>query len=149
VAGFLGLPPMNMIQGWTAQADGTLSSDVGLVPIPEHLRELVTPGQELIVGFRSSDATLDLDGQRPGQSLIIPAEVLNAEPNFARHYQLINVQAGDVIFGVQMPLDATVNSGWKVDVVIPQESVLLFDAETDRRLGYVEPEVAESEQIDN
>jgi len=145
VAGFLGLPPMNMIAGWTAQADGTLSSDVGIVPVPEHLAERVTPGQELIVGFRSSDATLDLDGQRPGYSLAISAEVLNAEPNFARHYQLINVQAGDVLFGVQMPLDATVNTGWKVDVAIPQESVLLFDAETDRRLGYVEPQVAESE----
>ena len=52
VAGFLGLPPMNMIQGWTAQPDGTLTSEMGTVPIPEHLRDLVTPGQKLIVGLQ-------------------------------------------------------------------------------------------------
>ena len=134
VAGFLGLPPMNLLQGWTVQPDGSLRSDMGTVPVPEQLRSLLSPDQEVILGFRSSDATLDLDHHQPSGSLIIPAEVLNTEPNFARHYQLVNVQAGDVIFGVQMPLDVALNGGWQVDVVIPQDVVLLFDAESDLRL---------------
>ena len=59
---------------------------------------------------------------------------MNCEPNFARHYQLVNVQAAEVIFGVQVPLDMRINSGWPVKVVIPQESAYFFDRDSEARL---------------
>ena len=135
VAGFLGMPPMNLIQGWEVAGDGELMSSLGSVAIPHGFRNVLTPGQKITLGFRTGDAMivpqgepLDSGGPR------IPAEVLNAEPNFAQHHQIVNVQAGDLIFGVQAPLEMQVNTGWLVDVIVPEETAYLFDEETEARL---------------
>ncbi len=76
--------------------------------------------------------------------LTIEAEALNAEPNFAQNHQLINVQAGNVIFGVQAPLDLPVNTGWKVSVVIDESKAYLFDGEKEVRITPPAPETAEA-----
>jgi ABC-type sugar transport system ATPase subunit len=134
VAGFLGLPPMNLLRGWSVGDQGMLTSDMGQVQAPARFVPLLIPGQSVILGFRSSDAQLDLKGHEAPGALVIPAEVLNSEPNFARHYQLVNVQAGEVMFGVEAPLELAINSGWRVNVVIPEDVVRLFDQASDRRL---------------
>lgn len=139
VAGFLGLPPMNLLRGWRVAADGALESELGRVPVPTALRPLVTAGQKIILGFRSEDATLVTEGKMVSQGgLPIAAEVINCEPDFARHYQVVNVQAGPVIFGVQMPLDARLNAGWPVTVLIREERAYLFDEETEARIAVEE-----------
>ena len=134
VAGFLGLPPMNLLRGWQVTPDGILISEMGQVRVPARFRPLLAPDQGVILGFRSSDATLELEGLGSDGGLVIPAEVLNTEPNFARHYQLVNVQAGELIFGVQMPLDVAVNTGWRVEVIVPEDAAYLFDEESDARI---------------
>ena len=134
VAGFLGLPPMNLLRGWQVAPDGTLISEMGQVRVPARFRPLLAPDQGVILGFRSSDATLELEGLGSDGGLVIPAEVLNTEPNFARHYQLVNVEAGELIFGVQMPLDVAVNTGWRVEVIVPEDAAYLFDEESDARI---------------
>ncbi|MCD6518802.1 MAG: ABC transporter ATP-binding protein, partial [Anaerolineae bacterium] len=118
VAGFLGLPPMNLLYGWRVTEDGWLVSDWGRLPIPKALRGQVRPGQKVILGFRSSAAQLIPEGEPlPKGSFALKAEVINSEPNFARHFQTVNVQAGEAIFGVQIPLDTPVNSGWQVHII--------------------------------
>ncbi len=79
---------------------------MGRVPVPRALAAQVVPEQKVTLGFRSEHGRLITEGQSvaPG-TLAIRAEVLNSEPNFAQHYQLVNVQAAGVIFGVQAPLD--------------------------------------------
>ncbi len=135
VAGFLGLPPMNLLRGWKVTEDGILRSVMGQLSVPKPLADRVSPGQSVILGFRSAGAHLVPEGEPvPEGGLVIMGEVLNAEPNFARHFQTVNGQAGEVIFGVQASLDMPVNTGWKVQVVLSEEAILLFDGETEARI---------------
>ena len=135
VAGFLGLPAMNLLGGWKAEDGRELASDLGRVPMPRQLEGQVSPGQSITLGFRSQDACLVPEGESlPTGGLAIAAEVLNCEPNFARNYQLVNVQAADLIFGVQAPLDMRINTGWPVQVIIPDEAAYLFDGESEARI---------------
>ena len=136
VAGFLGLPPMNLLKGWRATATGELMGDFGRIPIPKTLVGLLAPEQRIIVGFRSEGALVIPEGaQLPENGLTIAAEVINAEPNFARHTQLVNVQAAEIIFGVQADLDMHINAGWRVHVVIPESAAYLFDEESEARIA--------------
>jgi len=134
VAGFLGLPPMNLLGGWRASGEGELVSDLGRTRVPAHLTDEIVPGQEIILGFRSQAGRILLDEEAASQEIRIRAEVLNCEPNFARHYQLVNVQAAETIFGVQASLDMRINTGWQVEVAIPQEAAYFFDSESEARL---------------
>jgi ABC-type sugar transport system ATPase subunit len=141
VAGFLGLPPMNLLRGWRATEDGHLEGELGRVAIPRDLAPLVTPGQEIILGFRSeAAAVVPQDEPLPFEGLIVDAEVINCEPDFARHFQVVNVQAGPLIFGVQASLEAPFSSGWPVQVVIPEARAYLFDEATEARIALPEPE---------
>jgi ABC-type sugar transport system ATPase subunit len=145
VAGFLGLPPMDLLEGWVATEDDMLESALGRIPVPQALRPYVVPGQKITLGFRSGDALLVTEGREVPEGLVIEAEVLNAEPNFAQNHQLVNVQAGDVIFGVEAPLDLPVNTGWPVSVVVDESKAYLFDGETEARIAPPPPEPEEAE----
>ena len=119
--------------------------DLGRVAVPKQLVGQVAPGQKVILGFRSADAHLVPEGESlPSGGLAIRAEVLNCEPNFARHYQLVNVQAADLIFGVQTPLDMPINTGWRVHVIIADETAYLFDEESGMRI--LSPEESSQEE---
>jgi len=136
VAGFLGLPPMNLLKGWRF-TKGQLESAFGEFVPPEDIQALLTIGQEVIVGFRSSSAKLHtspVEGDQQQDLFVLRGEVLNAEPNFARHFQLVNVQTADVIYGVQAPLDLAINTGWHVWIAVPVDQVYFFDAETEARI---------------
>ena len=135
VAGFLGLTPMNLLGGWRASEGAELESELGRMPVPLRLATEIIAGQKVIVGFRSEDARLIVEPDSPTTSgLVMRARVINSEPNFARHYQLVNVEAKTTIFGVQAPIDTPINSGWDVQVVVPDESVYLFDESTEARI---------------
>jgi ABC-type sugar transport system ATPase subunit len=141
VAGFLGLPPMNLLRGWRATEDGHLEGELGRVAMPAELADLVTPGSGIILGFRSEAAAVVPEGEPlPFEGLVIDAEVINSEPDFARHFQVVNVQAGSLLFGVQAPLEAPFNTGWPVQVVIPEDRAYLFDEATEMRIAHPEPE---------
>ena len=136
VAGFLGLPPMNLLRGWTVSADGRrIEGPLGSLALPPAVAAQVRPGQGLILGFRSSAAQLTLEGEAaPAQGLQLAAQVLNCEPDFARHIQTANLQAGEMLFGVQAPLEMRLATGYRVTVTAPEESAYWFDAETEKRV---------------
>jgi ABC-type sugar transport system ATPase subunit len=136
VAGFLGLPPMNLLRGWEVTPERELISEMGRLSVPRALLGQVTPGQKVIVGFRSEAGRIVPEGEALPESMPhIKAEVINLEPDFAHHYQLVNVQAGKLIFGVRAPLDLRVNAGWPVNVLIPEEALYLFDEPSEARIA--------------
>jgi ABC-type sugar transport system ATPase subunit len=139
VAGFLGLSPMNLLRGWEATADGDLSSPMGRVPLPKALAGQVTPGQKVILGFRSEEGRIVPEGEEaPKGEPAIKAEVINLEPDFAHHNQLVNVQAAELLFGVRAPLDMRISTGWPVYVVIPEKAIYLFDEPSEARIAPAE-----------
>jgi ABC-type sugar transport system ATPase subunit len=136
VAGFVGIPPMNLLPGWRVTSDGELDSDIGRIPVPAHLLNLVQRDQKVVLGFHSEDARVIPEGEpTPEGDLVIRTEVLNSSPNFAQRHQLVNVQARDLIFGVQAPLEMRLNTGFRVNIVIPAERAYLFDEQTEARLA--------------
>ncbi|MEN6479871.1 MAG: ATP-binding cassette domain-containing protein [Anaerolineales bacterium] len=135
VASFLGLPPMNLLPGWKATSEGTLVGPMGTIALPPELAARVEPRQEVTVGFHSNAARLvTTDAPVPRDTIAIAAEVINAEPNFAQHQQLVNVESGGQIFGVAMPLDEPISAGWKVQVLVPHRETYLFDSFSEQRI---------------
>ena len=136
VAGFLGLPPMNLLRGWQVTPEGELLSDMGRVAVPKALAGQVTPGQKVILGFHSESGRIVPEGEElSGDAPRIKAEVINLEPDFAHHFQLVNVQAGSLIFGVRAPLEMRINAGWPVNVLIPDKALYLFDEQSEAHLA--------------
>ncbi|MHB9034765.1 MAG: hypothetical protein ACYC6L_17165, partial [Anaerolineae bacterium] len=74
------------------------------------------------------------DAALPATGTYLNVEVMNSEPNFAKHVQLVHVMAGKLLFGVDAPIDTKVGTGWKMSVVIPEESVYLFDKASEARI---------------
>jgi ABC-type sugar transport system ATPase subunit len=135
VAGFLGLPPMNLLPGWVTAADGALTGPMGTIALPRGAAARVEPGQEVTVGFGTQAARLaPADAPTPVETMAIAAQVVNAEPNFAQRHQLINVESGGRFFGVAVPLDEPVGVGWPVQVLVPHEAVYLFDTFSEQRI---------------
>ncbi len=135
VAGFLGLPPMNLLPGWVAGGDGSVSGPMGTVRLPAALAARVEPRQGLTIAFRSAEARLaPADEPAPADTIAIPAEVINAEPDFAQRHQLVNVEAGGRFFGVAVPLDEPINAGWRVQALVPHEAAYFFDSYSERRI---------------
>jgi ABC-type sugar transport system ATPase subunit len=126
---------MNLLPGWRATADGALSSPLGTAQVPRRLAQQVAAGQAVILGFRSDGARLLTEGDSaPDGQLTLDAEVLNAEPHYAQHMQVVNVQAAGRIFGVQAPMDVRLNTGWPIKVAIPQDTIYLFDEQSELRI---------------
>jgi len=135
VAGFFGLPPMNLLEGWTAVDENNLESASGRLHLSGELAGTVKPGQEVVLGFRSSDAYLVEDeAQLPVQGTHFQVEVMNSEPNFAKNTQLVHVMADKLLFGVEAPIETHVRTGWKMQVVVPEENIYLFDKDTEARI---------------
>ncbi|MGI6376130.1 MAG: ABC transporter ATP-binding protein [Anaerolineae bacterium] len=135
VAGFLGLPPMNLLPGWVAGDDGSISGPMGTVRLPAALAARVEPRQGLTIAFRSAEARLaPADEPAPADTIAIPAEVINAEPDFAQRHQLVNVEAGGRFFGVAVPLDEPINAGWRVQALVPHEAAYFFDSYSELRI---------------
>ncbi|NLV74744.1 MAG: ATP-binding cassette domain-containing protein [Chloroflexi bacterium] len=143
VAGFLGLPPMNLLEGWVVNEQGVLESDLGRLELAGPLAGQVKPGQELVLGFHSYDAKLSPgDEPLPSGGTHLQVEVMNSEPNFAKQTQLVHVMAGNLLFGVDAPIDMRVGTGWKMNVIVPEESIYLFDKESEMRIQPVVSPVA-------
>ncbi|MGI5917156.1 MAG: ABC transporter ATP-binding protein [Anaerolineae bacterium] len=134
VAGFLGLPPMNLLQGWQVANGDRLVSAQGQMPLPAELAGRLSPARALTVGFRSEGARLVTGNESAGAGLVIRAEVLNAEPDFAHQRQIVNVQVGEAFVSVAAPLEMPVNTGWPVTVHVPLDALYLFDSVTEERL---------------
>ena len=135
VAGFLGLPPMNLTEGWHVTSDGVLEGPTGHASPPPEAAGALRAGQGVVVGFRGERARLVPEGEAsPTDSLVIDGEVLNAEPDFARQVQTVNIEAGAARLAVQAPIDQPVGGSWRVRVAVPSEALYFFDAETEERI---------------
>ncbi len=137
VAGFLGVPPMNLLKGWQVADSGTLVSSHGTIERPAALAGRTRIGQPLVVGFRSETAQLQIEETEPDAKaggLILEGEVLNSEPDFARHEQHVNVEVGPQVLGVRASIDVPVNTGWPVRITVPPNALYVFDQETEQRL---------------
>jgi ABC-type sugar transport system ATPase subunit len=142
VAGFLGIPPMNLITGGEV-AEGALRIGAITVPLPDAIKPSVQTGQRLTLGMRPEAIQLAAASSATGTraaslhpsttGIRVRGSVDMVEPDFAHQSQLIYVRAGEQAFGVMTDLDAAM-SGDTVEVVLPASELYFFDAQTEQRI---------------
>ncbi|HEY8595115.1 MAG TPA: sn-glycerol-3-phosphate ABC transporter ATP-binding protein UgpC [Devosiaceae bacterium] len=129
VAGFIGSPPMNQIPGRVESEEGVLGvrlADGLLVPLPHDLSSRVTPGQDVILGFRPEAMAPE------GHSLHGSAEVLRvrrpvpiSEPLGTE--TLLFAELGGQEVQAKMLNPRPVEPGESLDFVLDLSRLHLFD----------------------
>jgi len=119
VAGFIGSPAMNLING--TMADGTFASEN--VTIPGLRKDISGP---VTLGFRAEDATVT-EAESQVNSKVYSLELLGEAT-------MVTMRAGGVIVSVKSSKDYRADIGSAVSAQIPAEICHLFDATTGERL---------------
>ena len=138
VAGFLGMRPMNLLEGAVLES-GRVALAGGELELPQGVRERVSSGSRLGVGFRPeaghavSEGEASLGEATPG-GLHLSGEIEAIEPDFVRRVQYLRVRSGDVSWSVSLPLEEGWATGEIIQVVFQAEAIYYFDARTGARL---------------
>ena len=130
VAGFLGSPSMNFVDGELQPRGGELVFDAGTFEqtVPERYRELVEPhaGSELVLGVRPENVTL-VDGEQ--------AEVTVVEPQGEKTVVELDL-VGNRTAKASVEPDTPVRTGDSVGLRFDREAVHYFDPETRESLTF-------------
>ena len=142
VAGFIGSPAMNLIQGTFEQEDGVLCfilPDADPIPIPADTlpgAADIVLGQQYLLGLRPEHITLlatDLDSGSTGRRGEIPAEVVLVEITGIDTHIVAAAKHGEVRILVRERYDAAANDRILLRPNFRLASV--FDAATGARVG--------------
>jgi multiple sugar transport system ATP-binding protein len=143
VAGFLGTPPMNLIEG-TISDTHILLSDDQRIPLPDRLSALVHRDQQVTLGIPPGAAQF---GSHPDQTAPSPATAAAAltdiilkgtitviEPDFGRRQQTVYVDTGAFTYYAIAPLSISLTVGYDIAVGFPLSALHIFDTATGERV---------------
>src|SRR5574341_1360976 len=116
VAGFLGLPPMNLLSGGFISGSRLVLDDY-LIPLPKHVFPLVRNGQLVTLGM-SADAVNVSVGTLSTNGIQLRAEVEALESDFVHHIQMVHLRTGRWTYLGHCPLDTKLHIGQTVQVEI-------------------------------
>jgi multiple sugar transport system ATP-binding protein len=133
VAGFLGLPPMNLFSGGLASGD-RLSLDGISVPLPGRVADRVHTNQSVTLGMRPEAVSIST-GKTAPDGIIVSGQVEAIEPDFAHQTQLVYLRHGRWKFCGFCTLDHPLVIGQSVEASLDPERLYFFDEETELRLG--------------
>jgi multiple sugar transport system ATP-binding protein len=136
VAGFLGSPQMNFIEGAIADGGGGGAFVRGNLRVALDPAVPAQPGRKVVLGLRAEDVEPgggggDSDGGARASTvdvLVVLVSPLGSE-------QHVNVQVGDVELIVRFPKEARVAVGDRVTLTLDPRRLHLFDAATDESLA--------------
>lgn len=134
VAGFLGLPPMNLLEG-RVQGNSLRLADAR-IPLPPAVAAGTQEGQAVTLGIHADAAYLntpDTGDDLRGPCLKATIDVV--EPDFGRRRQVAYVHTGELSYGVVAPTDVRLTPGYDVEVVFPTTALHFFDTESQARIG--------------
>jgi multiple sugar transport system ATP-binding protein len=118
VAGFIGSPAMNLLQG--RLAGGTFTGESVRVD------GFAAPDGPVTLGFRAEDATIAEQGQ-----IAAPAYTIELLGDAT----MLTVRAGGALVAVKAPKDYRAAIGQPVAMRVPVAACHLFDATSGERLG--------------
>jgi len=129
VAGFIGSPPMNFIDGSLVETDDKLAIDIGplKLPLPEDITTVLKEAgakEEVIFGIRPEDIQIKPDGE-------YPAEIYVVEPLGRDLIVHLNLGEG-VLIRALVPAGAQFNIGEKVKITFDIEKAHIFDRKTEK-----------------
>ncbi len=133
VAGFIGSPQMNFINGTVVKTESGFAADFGgnRIVLPESKHELLEPytGKEVIFGIRPEDISISREDGTGIEMNIDLVELLGAEMYL--HCELDNAK-----FTVRTPVAAECKAGSSLVFKINEEKLHVFDKETERIISH-------------
>ena len=132
VAGFLGLPPMNLFSGGSISGSKLVLDDT-LIPLPQRVFPLVQNGQSVTLGMRPEAVNVSAEATSTN-GIQWRAEVEALEPDFVHRTQTVHLRSGRWIYSGLCPLDTNLQIGQLVRAQIEPEHLYFFDANSGLRL---------------
>jgi ABC-type sugar transport system ATPase subunit len=132
VAGFLGLPPMDLFPSGSV-SNGRLVLGEYAFPLPEAILPLLQNRQQVTMGLRRETVKV-LPLTESGDGIHFLAEVEAFESDFVHHTQTVFLRMGRSQFSGLCPLDVRLHVGQQVPVETQPENLYFFDTHSGRRL---------------
>jgi len=132
VAGFLGLPPMDLLSSGSISS-GQLILDEYHFPLSKRILPLVANGQQVTLGVRREAVHVSAETHSTN-GLQFRAEVEAFESDFAHPIQIVHIRMGRFIYSGQCPIDVKLHAGQLIHVEIDPESLHFFDTKSGLRL---------------
>jgi len=131
VAGFIGAPPMNFIEGSIREINGEYYFDAGAfkLKLSKDLGELiVSKSSDVILGFRPEHAKISLrEVQNAIKGVVYVTEPLGRD-------MVVNVKIGDMIVKVLTEPDLRLTPGKDIWLVISEDKMHFFDKSTEKAI---------------
>ncbi|HJS17747.1 MAG TPA: hypothetical protein VJ785_03300, partial [Anaerolineales bacterium] len=132
VAGFLGLPPMDLFPNGSV-SNGKLVLDEYSFPISQDSLPLVTSGQQVTMGVRRETVKVWTVSSST-QGVQLRAEVDAFESDLVHRTQIVFLRMGRLHFSGLCPLDVKLHMGQIVYVQIDPVQLYFFDTQSGKRL---------------
>jgi ABC-type sugar transport system ATPase subunit len=132
VAGFLGLPPMDLYPSGSVSGGRLILNDYAF-PIPGRILPLVRDGQQLTLGTRREDVRVSAETLPIGATQF-RAEVEAVEPDLVHHVQIVYVRMGKITYSGLCPMDVKLHIGQLVHVAVDPGHLYFFDTISGKRL---------------
>ena len=132
VAGFLGLPPMNLLPSGSISG-GKLVLDQYLIPLSSRVYPLVANGQSVTLGFRREAVKVSVE-QSSGNGIQLRGEIEALEPDYAQRNQVVYIRDGLWSYSGLCPLDMNLRVGQIVHAELDAASLYFFDRKSGLRI---------------
>jgi ABC-type sugar transport system ATPase subunit len=132
VAGFLGLPPMDLFPSGSV-SDGKVALGEYAFPLPQGILPLLQSGQQVTMGLRREKVRV-LPETETKDSIHLQADVESFESDFVHRTQTVFLRLGRILFSGLCPLDIKLHAGQQVPVELRPEDLYFFDTHSGRRL---------------
>ena len=132
VAGFLGLPPMNLFSGGFISGNKLVLDDY-LIPLPERVFPLVQNNQPVTLGMRQEAVNISAESASTN-GIQLPAEVESFESDFVHRTQTVHLHTGRWRYSSLCNLDMRLHVGQLVNAQIEPAYLYFFDSGSGLRL---------------
>jgi ABC-type sugar transport system ATPase subunit len=135
VAGFLGDPPISLLPCEYRVETQALCGDAGFeIPLIDSTGTL-EDGQAILLGIRAEHVSLASEADDEA----IRGRVSHFEPRIADRVKIVYLHLASHLAAARMPFDAPITMGALVSLRFDPAKLLLFDAQTHRRLYHLSP----------
>ena len=132
VAGFLGLPPMNLLSGGFISGNKLVLDDY-LISLPERVFPLVQNNQPVTLGMRQEAVSVSAESNS-ANGIQLPAEIESFEADLVHRTQTVHLRTGRWNYSGLCPLDIGFRAGQLVYAQLDPERFYFFDANSGLRL---------------
>ena len=132
VAGFLGDPPLSLLPCRYRAEVQTLTSDSTFAVFLSEASSQLEDGQELLLGVRPEHVLLKPCGEEGAMQ----GRISHFEPRIADRTKIVYVDLTSQLVAAKIPYDTPIVIGEPVGIRFVASRLLLFDAQTHRRLPF-------------